>query len=251
MVPGAASSIRRFCPRDAARFPHRFHTLLVGLWVLCGLFPQTAKAQQHAARDSSQLVWDSLSTTRFIAVHGRRASLLGYSNSGLEMWAYPVQVLRAYGVSFRPAETTTEIDGPAILRRITYSPESITRTYLGADFIVREKLFVPLDEPGAIISYEVEANRPVDIVVRFTPVLDLMWPASLGGQEINWDAASSPYVLSEPTHRFTATIGSADIIAHDGTSNTARRTSEERTFAFTITGRQQAGPSNRQGDHRC
>jgi hypothetical protein len=107
MVPGAASSIGRIGPRNAARFAHRFKTLLIGLWVLCGLFPQTAKAEQHAARDSSQLVWDSLSPTRFIAVHGRRASLLGYSNSGLEMWAYPVQVLWAYGVSFRPAETTT------------------------------------------------------------------------------------------------------------------------------------------------
>ena len=226
MVPGAASSIRRFCPPDIARFLHRFNRLLIGLWVLCGLFPQTAKAQQHAARDRSQLVWDSLSTTRFIAVHGRRASVLGYSNNGLEMWAYPVQILKAYRVSFRAADTTTEVDGPAILRRITYSPESITRTYLGSDFIVREKLFVPLDEPGAIISYDVESNRPLDIVVRFAPVLDLMWPASLGGQEINWDAASSSYVLSEPTRRFTAAIGSADIIAHDETSNSARRTSE-------------------------
>jgi glycogen debranching enzyme len=95
--------------------------------------------------------------------------VLGYSNNGLEMWAYPVQILKAYRVSFRPAETTTEIDGPAILRRITYSPESITRTYLGSDFIVREKLFVPLDEPGAIISYDVESNRPLNIVVRGQP----------------------------------------------------------------------------------
>jgi glycogen debranching enzyme len=150
------------------------------------------------------------------------------------MWAYPVQILKAYRVSFRPADTTTEIDGPAILRRITYSPESITRTYVGSDFIVREKLFVPLDEPGAIISYNVESNRPLDIVVRFASVLDLMWPASLGGQEINWDAASSSYVLSEPTRRFNAAIGSADIIAHDGTSNSARRTSEGPTFAFTL-----------------
>lgn len=211
MVPGAASSIRRFCPQDTARFAHRFKTLLIGLWVLCGFFPQTAKAQQHAARGTSpaHLVWDTPSTgpTRFVAVHGRRASILGYSNSGLEMWAYPVQILKAYGVSFRPADTTTEVDGLTILRRITYSPESVTRTYVGSDFIVREKLFVPLDEPGAIISYDVESNRPLDIVVRFASVLDLMWPASLGGQEINWDAASSSYVLSEPTRRFTAAIG--------------------------------------------
>jgi hypothetical protein len=223
MVPGGASSIRLVCPQNRVWFSHRFRAVLIASWVLC-LLPQTAKAQQHAARNSSQLVWDSLSTTRFMAVHGRRASLLGYSNSGLEMWAYPVQILKAYRVSFRPADTTTEVDGLTILRRITYSPESVTRTYVGSDFIVREKLFVPLDEPGAIISYDVESTRHVDIVVRFAPVLDLMWPASLGGQEINWDAASSSYVLSEPTHRFAATISSADIIAHDETPITARGT---------------------------
>jgi hypothetical protein len=236
MVPGAASSIRRFCPQDRLWFSHRFRAVLIVSWVLC-LFPQTAKAQQHAPRDSSQLVWDSLSTTRFLAVHGRRASVFGYSNTGLEMWAYPIQILKAYRVSFRPADATSEIDGLAILRRIMYSPESITRIYVGSDFIVREKLFVPLDEPGAIISYEVECNRPLDIVLRFTPVLDLMWPASLGGQEINWDAVSSSYVLSEPTRRFTAAIGSADIIAHDETLNPARSASGEPNFAFTIRAR--------------
>jgi glycogen debranching enzyme len=53
-------------------------------------------------------------------------------------------------------------------------------------------------------------------------------------RKINWDAASSSYVLSEPTRRFTATIGSADIIAHDETSNSARRTSGAPTVAFTL-----------------
>src|ERR1019366_9554987 len=123
---------------------------------------------------------------RFISVHGRRAAIFGYSEDGLEVWAYPLQILSSSSVTFRQQGATTGIDGQTLLRRIIYSPEAVTRIYAGPDFIVREKLFVPLDEPGAIIRYEVESARPVDIVIRFIPVLDLMWPASIGGQEVVW-----------------------------------------------------------------
>jgi len=48
-------------------------------------------------------------------------------------------------VAFRVAGSTTAINGQDILSRVTYEPDSITRTYLGPGFIVREKLFVPLN----------------------------------------------------------------------------------------------------------
>ena len=104
----------------------------------------------------------------------------------------------------------------------------MTRIYVGPDFVVREKLFVPLDAPGAIVSYEVDGARPVDIVVRFTPVLNLMWPGGIGGQEAAWNAAASGYLLSEPLHRYTALVSSPDIVAHDETPNATRPVSDAR-----------------------
>ena len=181
----------------------------------------------HAA--DAQLNWhtDSTQPARFVAVHGRRSAVFGYSQNklemdGLEIWAYPVQVASAYNIAFRQQGTTTEIDGRTVLRRIQYSPEAVTRVYVGPDFIVRERLFVPLDSPGALVSYEVEGVRPVDIVVRFTPVLNLMWPGGIGGQEVAWNAAASGYWLSEPLRRYTALIASPNIIAHDETPNATR-----------------------------
>jgi glycogen debranching enzyme len=207
------------------------------MWLVGSVLP-SAEAQENITRRSepSQLVWDTLTTRpmRFIGVHGRRAAVLGYSENGLEIWAYPIQILKAYRPSFRLDGTTTEIDGLAILRRITYSPESVTRIYVGTDFIVRETLFVPLDQAGAIISYDVESDRPIDIILRFTPVLDLMWPAALGGQEVNWDNAASAYEFSEPTHRFAATIVSPNTVAHDETPNATQQPSRESGFGFTI-----------------
>jgi glycogen debranching enzyme len=185
---------------------------------------------------------DSTGPRRFISVHGRRGAIFGYSQGdsgadsedGLEVWAYPLQVLRSFGVTFREQGVTTGTAGQTLLRRIIYSPEAVTRVYTGPDFIVRERLFVPLEEPGAIIRYEVDSARPLDIEVRFTPVLDLMWPAAIGGQSATWNSAASAYLLSEPTHRFTASVGSPDIVAHDETRNDAEHAGRAPGLAFTI-----------------
>jgi glycogen debranching enzyme len=194
-------------------------------------------AQNTSATASTPLrTWDSESVgaDRFVAVHGRRALISGYPRQGLEVWAYPLQIVAAYRPSFRIEGTTTEIDGQTILRRVAYSPDSVTRTYIGPDFEAREKLFVPLGEPGAVITYQIESSRRVDIMIRFSPVLDLMWPASVGGQDIAWNSEASGFILSEPTGTFAAIVGSADAIAHDDTGNIARRGTYRQSLGFTI-----------------
>jgi glycogen debranching enzyme len=195
-----------------------------------------SQIQPTTDRAFADMSWntDSTETQRFISVHGRRAAIFGYSETGLEVWAYPLQIVTSYRVKFRRQGETTGLDGQTILRRIIYRPETVTRIYAGPDFIVREKLFVPLDEPGAIISYETESALPVDIEVSFTPVLDLMWPASIGGQEAVWRSQASAYSLSEPTHRFTASIGSPDMVARDETPNNTQQVGRRTGLAFTI-----------------
>jgi hypothetical protein len=188
------------------------------------------------SRAAEPLTWEveSAQPSRFVAVHGRRAAVFGYSENGLEVWAYPLQLVDSFSVAFRPQQGTTAIDGRTILRRVEYTPASVTRIYVGHDFVVHEKLFVPLDAPGAILSYEVDGVRPVDIVVRFTPVLNLMWPGGIGGQEAQWKAEASGYLLAEPLHRYAGLIASPDIVAHDETPNAARQVGEMRGLAFTI-----------------
>ena len=186
------------------------------------------------APESLALTTDAVAPRRFVAVHGRRALLDGYAGSGLEVWAYPVQLIKNYAIGFRPQGATSEIPGATILRRVVYRPDAITRIYIGPNFIVREKLFVPLNTPGAIITYSVESVNPVDIVVHFLPVLNLMWPAGIGGQDVNWNAAASGYLLTEQTHRFSAVIGSIAIVAHDEIFNRPSSSSAPTGLAFTI-----------------
>ena len=217
------------------------HDPLAGIASLCvcallgAAGPRAADAQPDSPR-ADPLIWsiDSTQPARFVAVHGRRSAIFGYPENGLEIWAYPLQLADSFSVAFRQQNGTTAIDGRTVLRRIQYSPEAVIRIYAGPDFIVREKLFVPLEAPGAIVSYEVDGARPVDIVVRFTPVLNLMWPGGIGGQEAAWNAAASGYLLSEPLRRYTALVASPDIVAHDETPNAARSAGDSPGLAFTI-----------------
>ena len=159
---------------------------------------------------------------------------MGYAGSGLEAWAYPLQLVSGYELGFRSTGDTTEIGGATLLRRVTYEPEAITRTYIGPDFIVRERLFVPLNDPAVFLTYSVECRHPVDIVIHFTPVLDLMWPASVGGQNTHWDPAASAYVLADATHTYSAMIGSPDVISHDQVLNSAQPGTLSKRLAFAV-----------------
>ncbi len=182
----------------------------------------------------SALDTTSVAPLRFIAAHGRRALISGYASSGLEVWAYPFEILNNYRVSFHFARTTTPIDGPSILRRVTYNLDSITRVYLGPDFIVRETLFVPLNEPGAILTYFVQSASPLLIDVHATPVLNLMWPAGIGGQSTTWNSSLSAFVISEASGRYSALVGSPDILAHDELGNSTTQGSNGPPLGFTL-----------------
>jgi len=188
-----------------------------------------ASAQQPA---STTLSTDASPGQRFVAVHGQHAALMGYSEQGLEAWAYPFQIFSGYRIGFQPQGTTSEADGRLLLRRILYDPDSITRVYIGPNYVVREKLFVPIDQPAAFVTYEVDSPQPIDIVVHFTPVLNLMWPGALGGQSTSWNPAVSGYVISEPTHGTSAIVTSPQILSHDQIANSTLRS--DNSLAFTV-----------------
>jgi glycogen debranching enzyme len=217
----------------------RLRAPLARLTLLCvalsspSALPQ-ATSSPAQTEDALALNTTSIAPLRFVAAHGRRALISGYATGGLEVWAYPFEILNDYRISFRLADTTTPIDGPASLRRITYGPHSITRIYLGPDFIVRETLFVPLNEPGAILTYSVQSARPLSIDVHATPILNLMWPAGIGGQSTSWNRSLSAFILSEPSSGYSAIVGSPDITAHDDLGNRTTQGADGPSLGFTL-----------------
>jgi glycogen debranching enzyme len=220
--------------------------ILIWLALCAALSPLQAQQSDTISQsfsDRLSLSTNSVGPSRFVAVHSRRSAIMGYPEHGLEIWGYPFQILSNYQIGFKSDGATTESDGQAFLRRIDYRPDSITRIYIGPDYIVREKLFVPLDRAAAVLSYEVESPSPLNIDIHFLPVLNLMWPAAIGGQNTHWDANIPGYVISEPAHGITAVISSQEIVAHDETANSTLR--NDGTLSFSLKPRTTSGMSAR------
>ena len=190
-----------------------------------------AEGKAQSVRDAGpNLLTEDAAVSHFIAVHGGRSVIMGYPGAGLEVWGYPFQILSGYRISFRPVGSATEADGGALLRRVDYRPDSVIRTYIGPNYLVREKIFVPLDQPAAILSYEVEGATQVDVTIHFQPVMDLMWPGSVGGQYTRWNPDLPGYTITEPEHGNSASIGSSDILSHDDSVNSTVRRQSSLSF---------------------
>lgn len=145
---------------------------------------------------------------RFIAAHGRRGMVVGYTAESLEGWIYPFRIFHDFRVGFRADESSEVVPGSALVRQVLVNPESVTRVYSAQNFTVKETLFVPLDLAGFVILYEVESRAPLHIVLTFQPDLNLMWPGGIGGQSYDWDAKRRAFVLQESSEKYSAMVGS-------------------------------------------
>lgn len=139
---------------------------------------------------------------------GRRFALIGFEGGGFEAWAYPLKLFRDLRFSFLLGTSTVPIEGWDIVRFVAAEPAVTTLTFTYQSFTVKAHLVAPVDDPGAVILLEVDTTEPLTIVCSFLPVLQPMWPAGIGGQYAYWDDALKAYLISEPTRKNHAYLGS-------------------------------------------
>src|ERR1700738_2921229 len=169
----------------------------------------------------------------FLCAVGTRAGLLGNEAGRMEAWVYPLKLLRDFRLRFHtegrvlPAET--------LARTLITRPESSTIVYTGDTFSVRETFFVPVNEPGAIISLEVETEFPLEIEARFLRDFQLEWPAALGGTYSFWDKDQRAFYLGEETKKFAAFVGSPTATEEHGEYQTNYSESAVNSFRLGIT----------------
>lgn len=156
---------------------------------------------------------------RYVSAHGLRAFAGGYSEDGLEIWTFPLQLASDYRLVF-VIDGRSE-DALAYLASADVDPLGATRHYAGPGFTVRERIETRGRHPGVIIRYQVE-GKPVDLRARFRPSLNLMWPAAVGGQELAWDAQAKGFLVGEPRRQFRALVASPQATAHSEPNNDRR-----------------------------
>jgi GH15 family glucan-1,4-alpha-glucosidase len=193
----------------------------------------------HQAARSTEQRSRSLELSRaarpweFLSAVGTRAGLLGNEAGRMEAWVYPLKLLRDFRLQFHtegrvfPAETL----GRTLITR----PESSTIVYTSDTFSVRETFFVPVNEPGATISFEIETEFPLEIEARFLRDFQLEWPAALGGTYSFWDKDLRAFYLGEETKKFAALVGSPTATEERGEYQTNYSESAVNSFRLGVT----------------
>ncbi|HEX8119448.1 MAG TPA: GH116 family glycosyl hydrolase, partial [Pyrinomonadaceae bacterium] len=144
----------------------------------------------------------------FLDVLGRKSAVFGYEHRQLEAWAYPLQILDGFELSFRVEGYPLEFKGSDTAALIEVRPEATTVTYSHAAFTVRQTIFAPLEEAGVLMLLDVDSALPVTITARFRPRLKLMWPAAMPTPSLSWDEKQRAYFIYEETGRYAGMIGS-------------------------------------------
>lgn len=187
------------CVWPASKYFVSFFTYITVLLVLS--FP--ASAQQFV---QSPELTRTIRSWEFLPVVGTRAGLFGNESGRFEAWVYPLKIFRDFHLIFHVDDRALPAD--SLTRTLTVRPESASILYAGDSFRVRETLCIPIDEPGAVILFEVETEQPLEIEAVFTGDFQLEWPAALGGTYINWDERGHAFVFGEEARKYAALVGS-------------------------------------------
>jgi glycogen debranching enzyme len=147
-------------------------------------------------------------TWEFMGSFGQRAGVFGTEDGNFEAWVYPVKVLRNFHLTFHIAGRA--IPAASIARTLIVRPESTTIVYAYDQFEVREIIYVPVNEMGAIIRLETNAYFPVQIEAAYTNDLQLMWPASVGNVWPGFDEKLNAYTISG--EQYFGIVGAKDLL---------------------------------------
>jgi glycogen debranching enzyme len=164
--------------------------------------------QKFPQRQTGLLLERPSRSGRFYDVTGRRAALFGYEHRQAEAWVYPLKILDQLELSFRVEGYPLEFSGADTLAHVSVRPEATVFTYSHAAFTVRQTVFVPADEPGVVMLFDVESALPFQLSVSFRPRLKLSWPAGLMTGSLSWDEKTRAYFITEESKRYAGVVGS-------------------------------------------
>ena len=176
------------------------------LLVLTLSSPLSFQGQEPSNPESKLELSRPVRSWEFVSATGTRAALLGNEAGCLEAWVYPLKIFRDFHLRFHLG--SLNLPAESLARTITVHPESTSILYAGDTFTVRETLFVPVNEPGAIIQLEVDAAEPVGVEAEFQPDFQLEWPGAITGTYLYWDQSLHAFVLNDELKRFAAVVGS-------------------------------------------
>jgi len=171
----------------------------------------------------------------FLPAVGQRAALFGNEAGQFEAWVYPLKLFREFHLTFHVAGAA--LPAESLARTLTVRPESATIQYASDTFQVRETLFVPVTEQGAVILLDIQAAHPIQVEASFVRDLTLEWPAALGATYMSWDTTLRAFVMGEESKKFAGLIGSPQAVSFHQEYATNYSASDRSSFSLAPVGK--------------
>ena len=148
-------------------------------------------------------------------VAGEDGALFGRQNGTFEAWQWPVKLLSHFRITAELADYAVPIDVNALAAEIHVTPPETVIIYSHAAFTIRQHMFAPRGTEGApsaaaVVFFEIESARPLNVTFSFTPEMLRMWPApNFGRPSGEWVAngETGVYILHTDDPKFSAVVG--------------------------------------------
>ena len=143
-------------------------------------------------------------------IAGPRGVVLGQQEGTFEAWILPVKLLSHFAIRAEVEGYSVPIDLNAAAASIDVLPDHTTITYSHIAFTVRQTMFAPeatADGTGAVVLFEIDSDRAMDLTFSFTPEMRPMWPLPTPGTpSAEWVPEPGLYLLHTDLSNITGAV---------------------------------------------
>jgi glycogen debranching enzyme len=129
-------------------------------------------------------------TGKPFTVTGTRGVMPGQQEGTFEAWVLPVKLLSHFAIRADVEGYAVPIDLNADAAEIAVFPDHTVISYSHIAFTVKQIMFSPDDAEdgtGAVVLFQIDSTRPMDLTFSFTPEMRPMWPQrSQGVPSAEW-----------------------------------------------------------------
>ncbi len=186
---------------------------LILLLAACGYAADLRPLPNFSAGESSLQITSRCVPRMPFTVAGEHGAILGRQDGTFEAWLWPVKILSDFKMSAQLANYGVPIDVNALAAGIRVTPAETVITYSHAAFTIRQHMFAArgsgVPAADAVVYFEIESIRPLDLTLSFTPEMLRMWPApNFGRPNGEWkaDGDSGAYLLHTDNAKFSAVV---------------------------------------------
>ena len=142
-----------------------------------------APSERFPLQDGGLVIRQHAEASKPFTVAGERGLVVGQQDGTFEAWVLPVKLLSHFQIRAEVEGYSVPIELNPSASEIEVFPDHTTITYAHIAFTVRQTMFAPsgteagaADGTGAVVLFQIEAIRPMELTFSFTPEVRPMWP---------------------------------------------------------------------------